>query len=77
MDVLLINDEGKIAEVTRRELGNSVKLDKSLDHDLPDDLNFNEQVIDVTKASNEIFSLTRRVKIGRNIERDAQEEDTE
>ena len=77
LDVLLTNDEGNIAEVAHRELGNNVKLDKSLDYDVPDDLNFNEQVIDVSKASNEIFSLTRRVKVGRNIKRDAQEEDTE
>ena len=77
LDVLLTNDEGNIAEVTHRELGNNVKLDKSLDYDVPDDLNFNEQVIDVSKASNAIFSLTRRVKVGRNIKRDAQEEDTE
>ena len=77
LDVLLTNDEGNIAEVTHRELGNNVKLEKSLDYDVPDDLNFNEQVIDVSKASNEIFSLTRRVKVGKNIKRDAQEEDTE
>ena len=81
MNVLLTNDEGEIAELTRGELANSVKLDKSLDHDLPDDINFNEHVIDVSKASNEIFQLTRRVKVSRNIERnaqeDAQEEDTE
>ena len=90
MNVLLTNDVGEIAELSRRELTNSIKLDKSLDHDislqmqvkssqkfssLPDDLNFNEHVIDVPKASNEIFQLTRRVRVNKNIERDTQEDD--
>ena len=53
MNALLVNNEHEIAEINRKELISSRMLDKSIDHDLPDDLE--ELVLDVPKVSNEIF----------------------
>ena len=69
MNALLVNNEHEIAEINRKELISSRMLDKSIDHDLPDD--FEELVLDVPKVSNEIFQLTKRVRTSKNIEDDA------